>query len=216
MKKVCFCAKHFFWVPWIVAQKQTFSVFPPLKETPGLSLNLSPTSAVLQTNELRNTMFNKKGRAMNKLMIYVAVLIFSTVTITEAYAQGRGRGHHRKAKKEYAKHYEKQRKHTYRYAKERDKADRKYYEKREKAYRKYAKHHHKRYRDHDDWYYDRRFHRRSDYVYFPKHRTYYDPYRRGYVYRRHNDWVFDRAMPSFMVGLDLGRVNVQFMGRLPL
>ncbi|MBK1440845.1 hypothetical protein JHJ32_12670 [Parapedobacter sp. ISTM3] len=152
---------------------------------------------------------------MKQLMIYVAAIVFSVVSVSEATAQGRGKAHE-KARKEHAKYHEKRQKAAYKRDKEIAKSYREYYKERDKAYRAYVKRENKRYRDHDRWYYDRRFHRRSDYVYFPAYRTYYDPYRRGYVYWRNSGWVFAQTMPSFMVGINLGAANVQFMANLPI
>src|SRR5690606_41198221 len=56
------------------------------------------------------------------------------------------------------------------HAKNRDKYYHAYYKNREKSYRKYIKDHGKRYRDHDAWYYNKRFHNRKGYVYFPEDR----------------------------------------------
>ncbi|GGH02704.1 hypothetical protein GCM10007415_43520 [Parapedobacter pyrenivorans] len=171
-------------------------------------------------------MFYVKIDAMKKLVIGIAALAFILGTGLEANAQRRGEGHQGKHKKEYAKQYRKQdkafHKHdrydrsSQKYYEKRDRAYHKYYEKRDREYRKYAKQKRHHYRDHDAWYYGKRFHHRSEYVYFPAYCTYYDPYRRGYVYRSHNAWVFAPTMPSFMVGLNVGALNVQFMANLPL
>jgi len=153
---------------------------------------------------------------MKKLIIYVVAILFGAVATTEVNAQGRGNDRRVKGKKEYVKYHEKRQKAAYKRDKEIAKSYQAYYKTREKAYRDYVKRQHKRYRDHDKWYYDRRFHRRTEYVYFPAYRTYYDPYRRGYVYRHRNAWVFAPTMPSFLVGVNLGNVNVQFMANLPI
>ena len=142
---------------------------------------------------------------MKRLLIGLIALAFIAGSAFDAEAQGRGNGHYKKARKEYAKQHKNQRKHAF-----------KYMDWREKAYRKYVKDHHKRYRDHDAWYRDKRFQHRTDYVYFPEYRTYYDPYRRGYIYRRSNAWVFAPTMPSFFAGVNVGALNVQFMANLPL
>ncbi|MGK6351680.1 hypothetical protein [Parapedobacter sp. DT-150] len=163
---------------------------------------------------------------MKKLLIYIVALVVGSMTLNEVNAQGRGRGHGDKHRKEYTKsrhqghkaaHYGRDRNQPHReYRRESYNSHREYYRERDNAYRGYIKRHNKRYRDHDRWYYDQRFYRRSEYVYFPAYRTYYDPYRRGYIYRRNNAWVFAPTMPSVMVGLNLGSVNVQFMANLPL
>lgn len=148
------------------------------------------------------------------LLIGIAALVLMAGTALEAEAQGRGNNKH--VRKEQAKYHKKQQKHAYKYAEKRDREYRKYYEKREKEYRKYVKNQNKRYRDHDKWYYGSRFYHRTEYVYFPEYRTYYDPYRRGYVYQRNSAWVFTQTMPSVMLGVNIGGLNVQFMSNLPL
>ncbi|MFB2119589.1 hypothetical protein [Parapedobacter sp. 2B3] len=153
---------------------------------------------------------------MKKLAIVIAAFAFIMGTTLEADAQGRGKDRRGKQKKEYVKHHQKQEKAYWKYAKKRDHEYRKFYEKRDREYRKYIKQKRHHYRDHDDWYYGKRFYHRSEYVYFPKYRTYYDPYRRGYVYHRNNAWVFAHTMPSFMMGVNIGGLNVQFMANLPL
>ncbi len=152
---------------------------------------------------------------MKKLLICIAALVFMLGATVDANAQKRGKGHRDKDRKEYAKHHKKRDKAFHKSAKY-DNSYRKYYEKRDRAYRKYVKQKGHRYRDHDAWYYGKQFHHRTEYVYFPAYRTYYDPYRRGYVYRRNNAWVFAPTIPSFMAGLNVGALNVQFMANVPL
>lgn len=163
---------------------------------------------------------------MKNLVIGIAALAFIIGTTFEADAQGRGKGHRGKHKKEYAKqHHRKYDRGPHKHAKydayrkyeaKRDRDYRKYYEKRDREYRKYVKQRGHRYRDHDAWYYGKQFHHRAEYVYFPAYHTYYDPYRRGYVYRRNNAWVFAPTMPSFLMGVNIGALNVQFMANVPL
>lgn len=152
---------------------------------------------------------------MKKMTTYLLVMFLSIGWILTAEAQPHRKAQH-KHKKEYYKKQAKRNKAYAKYAKEERKAIKKYYEKREKAYRKYAKEQRKAYRDHDRWYYSPKFHNRNEYVYFPKYHTYYDPYRRGYVYRSKNKWIFSQQVPTFMAGLNLGNINIQFMGRLPI
>lgn len=151
---------------------------------------------------------------MKKLLICIAALVFMLGATVDANAQKRGKGHRDKDRKEYAK-YQKKRDKAFHKSAKYDHSYRKYYEKRDRAYRKYVKQKGHRYRDHDAWYYGKRFHQRTEYVYFPAYRTYYDPYRRGYVYRRNNVWVFAPTIPSFMAGLNVGALNVQFMANVP-
>lgn len=163
---------------------------------------------------------------MKKLLITIVALAFVVGTTIDANGRGRGKGHRGKHKSEYVKQhrkhdkaYHKEARYDQSYRKYHEKRDReylKYYEKRDHEYRNYVKQKKHHYRDHDAWYYGKRFHHRSEYVYFPAYRTYYDPYRRGYVYRSHHAWVFAPAMPSFMARLNIGALNVQFMANLPL
>lgn len=163
---------------------------------------------------------------MKKVLIAIAALLCITGTTLETNAQGRGNGHKNHHKKEHVKQHRKHGKAAHRsaqhekaYWKHVEKREReylKYYEKRDREYRKYVKQRNQRYRDHDAWYYGKRFHHRSEYVYFPAYRTYYDPYRRGYVYRQNNAWVFAPTMPSFLAGVNIGALNVQFMANVPL
>lgn len=164
---------------------------------------------------------------MKKLIVYAVALMLGAASFSDVHAQPGRKGHGRWNKKEHAKYRHARQKATYEYARERDKAAYEYrrerdkaylayYRERDKEYRAYIKKRNKRYRDHDAWYYGPRFYHRSEYVYFPAYRTYYDPYRRGYVYWHDRAWVFAPTMPSFLVGLNLGAVNVQFMANLPM
>src|SRR5690606_38699247 len=145
--------------------------------------------------------------------IYPVLLVVAFLfAITDISAQPRHKKHE-KARKEYAK-------------------------KREKAYKSYKK-------DERKWFNDRRHHderyrkgrgrevkyvkrngppswapahgyRAKHHVYFRDYYTFYDPYRAGYVYRTNNGWRFSRNIPSFMVGVDLGRDRIQLLTDLPL
>lgn len=163
---------------------------------------------------------------MRNLALTIAAIAFMAGTVLEANAQRRGKGPRGQHKNAYSKQHRAHDKALHKSAKY-DKAYRKYeakksheyrkyYEKRDREYRKYVKQRGHRYRDHDEWYYNKRFHHRTEYVYFPAYRTYYDPYRRGYVYRRNNAWVFAATRPSFLVGVNMGALNVQFMANVPL
>ena len=151
---------------------------------------------------------------MKRLLIGIMALVFTAGVSVDADAQGRGHGnghgnngHGRyvRARKAYVQHYDNHRGQSFKYA-----------DQREKAYRKYIKETHKHYHDHDAWYHGKRFEHRSEYVYFPAYHTYYDPYRRGYLYRHSNTWVFSPTMPSFFAGVNVGALSVQFMANLPL
>lgn len=154
--------------------------------------------------------------AMKRSTIYIVALVFSLFIVTDLNAQGHGNGNRGRGKKEYVKRHKDHHKVYQRHAKGHEKSYKEYYKSRDKSYRNYIKSSGKRYRDHDAWYYNKRFHHRSEYVYFPKYRTYYDPYHRRYIYRRHNSWAYSPVMPSFMVGLDFGNLNIQLMGDLPI
>jgi len=156
-----------------------------------------------------------EDKVMKKLLICIAAFVFLLGSTFDANAQKRGKGHWEKERKEYAKHHKKRERDFHGDAKY-NHSYRKHYDRRDHAYRKYVKQKGLRYRDHDAWYYGKRFHYRTEYVYFPAYRTYYDPYRRGYVYRRNHAWVFAPTMPSFMVGLNVDALNVQFTATVPL
>src|SRR5690606_35669096 len=104
------------------------------------ALNLLIPSAVLLKNS-NWWVFTVNTNVMKKFLIGIVALALIGGTTLEAEAQGRG--HHKHARKEYAKHYQKQRKHAFKYAEKRNKEYYKYYEKRDKAYRKYIKNQHK-------------------------------------------------------------------------
>lgn len=115
-----------------------------------------------------------------------------------------------------------------------EKARKEYVKKREKAYKSYKKQTRKwnddRRRDDNRRYRDGRHvkftgppswapahgYRAKHHVYFRDYQTFYDPHRGGYVYRSNNGWRFSRNVPSFMVGVDLGRARVQLLTDLPL
>jgi len=141
---------------------------------------------------------------MKKLLICMAAFVFLVGASMNVQAQKRGKGGREKAIHHHVKHD-----HHARH-------DHKYKDKHKHAYLK-IKHKEVHHRGHDKWYNGKRFHRhRTEYVYFPAYRTYYDPYRRGYVYMHNHAWVFAPTMPSFMLGLNFDAVQVQFAAQLPL
>lgn len=151
---------------------------------------------------------------MKKLLTFSVALVLSmSFFLVEAQPH---RSNQSKHKKEYYKKQNKRHKDRVKYNEKDRKAARKYYEKREKEYAKYIKKKNKKYRDHDSWYYAPKFYNRSEYVYFPKYKTYYDPFRRAYVYKNKNKWVSVPTMPSFMVGLNIGGLQMQFIKDLPV
>lgn len=161
---------------------------------------------------------------MKKSLIYGLLFIFSFGAAFSANAQShRNKNYRHRENHAYKherprhwqnsrddRHYHKRSKYAHHYKNEHH-----YYAKREVAYRRYISKRHKAYRDHDRWYYAPRFYNRSEYVYFPRFKTYYDPFRRVYVYQRNRKWVYAPSMPSFMLGINLGNVSVQFLSRLP-
>ena len=53
-------------------------------------------------------------------------------------------------------------------------------------------------------------------VFFRDYRTFYDPYRSGYVYRVDDRWRFSPDIPAFLADIDLRRARVQIMADIPL
>lgn len=58
--------------------------------------------------------------------------------------------------------------------------------------------------------------RANRHVYFPDYYTFYDPRRNGYSYWSGNGWIFSPTLPSFMLGVDLGRARIQVMDNVPI
>ncbi|MFD1772270.1 hypothetical protein [Sphingobacterium suaedae] len=155
---------------------------------------------------------------MKKFTLMIATgLILFTVGINQAIAQRGGddkywerRKEADKKRHEYIREREKKRDEYYR---ERDKKEAEYY--RESAKRR--KEYYKERRKHGipSWArahrYDARHH-----VYFRDYRTFYDPYRGGYVYLDGGNWRFSASIPSFMINVDLGRANIRVMNDVPV
>ncbi|RKO70724.1 hypothetical protein D7322_15760 [Sphingobacterium puteale] len=146
-----------------------------------------------------------------KKILYFALAIGGLALITpkESSAQHRGNDREWKHEKEHRKYEEK-----------RDKEERKYWEKREKEerkhYKKVAKYYRKEYRHGPPAWarahrYDNRHH-----VYFRDYKTFYDPYRNGYVYMRNGKWSFSASVPSFMLNVNLGAANIRVVKDVPI
>ncbi|HET8572459.1 MAG TPA: hypothetical protein VFL76_01195 [Edaphocola sp.] len=158
---------------------------------------------------------------MKKIITLTFLSLFLMGGAGFANAQGRGhqqREHHHQTRNDHGRdQYRQVNRHAdrHQYAHYRHHDAGRYYSHREKAYRSYVRRYHKPYRDYDRWYYAPRFYHHDGYVYFPGYHTYYDPYRRVYIYRDRDRWVPTPSMPSLLVGVNLGNVRVQFMSRLP-
>lgn len=164
---------------------------------------------------------------MKKIITLTFIALFLIGGAGLANAQGRGhqkqeRYHQDRSYRGHDKHRQQSRERDhYRHDSHREvyysrpRYTEKHYGYREKYYREYVRRYHKHYRDYDRWYYAPKFYNRNEYVYFPGYQTYYDPYRRVYIYRERDRWVPTPIMPHLMVGVNLGNVQVQFMGKLP-
>src|SRR5436309_1608655 len=131
-------------------------------------------------------------------MIYFALAIGGLVLMAPQQSSAQYRGHEREWKqdKERRKYEEKRDKEYRKYLEKREKEDRKYHKEVAKSYRKGYRH------GAPAWAsahrYDSRHH-----VYFRDYKTFYDPYRGGYVYMRNGRWNFSSNVPSFMLNVNL-------------
>lgn len=145
---------------------------------------------------------------MKKKVIYLLLaMIFMLGGSVEVQAQ-RNQGNKKywkqveKAEKDRAKYIRKQNKNREKYYKDVAKLQRKYY----KGYKKigpppWAK----------AYGYDARHH-----VYFADYRTFYDPYRGGYVFLNDGNWSFSVEMPSFMINVNLGNARTRIIREVPI
>lgn len=109
-----------------------------------------------------------------------------------------------KSNKKYWKQVEKAEKQRSKYIRKQNKEDDKYYRKYQvrrngpppwaKAHGYKAKHH----------------------IYFTDYRTFYDPYRGGYVYLNGGTWGFSVNLPSFLINVDLGRARTRIISNIPI
>ncbi|WP_293939240.1 hypothetical protein [Sphingobacterium sp. UBA5996] len=144
-------------------------------------------------------------------MIYFAVAIGGLVLLAPQQASAQHRVHEREWKqdKERRKYEEKRDKEYRKYLEKREKEDRKYRKEVAKSYRKGYGHRTPAWaRAHR---YDNRHH-----VYFRDYKTFYDPYRGGYVYMRNGRWNFSANVPSFMLNVNLGAANIRVVKEVPI
>lgn len=130
----------------------------------------------------------------------------------DAHAQRYDRDNGRD-KKEYSKHYKERNKDREKYYKEMRKADNEYHKNRAKAAKKYGK---VASRYHAPAWGKRHNYHGDRHVYFKEYNTYYDPRRAGYVYLDGGRWAFSASVPTFLLNVDLGRAQIQFIQDVPL
>ena len=152
---------------------------------------------------------------MRNKIAYLITLVFIFFAFQSLQAQSYHKGK-KYYKKEYYKKKSKQSKAYAKYLKKEQKALKKYHKERQKAYKKMVKNQRKARRSHPSWYGHGRYKNNHGYVYFPAYKTYYDPHNRRYVYKNRNKWVRSSSLPTVLTNVDLGRVQVQFLSRLPI
>lgn len=162
---------------------------------------------------------NFKFNGMKNVIVYgAAMVLFMVGAITEVHAQ---RGHkedkywerRKEADKKRAEYIRENEKKRDEYIRERRKKEDEYYRESTKRRREY----HKEVRKHGRpvWASAHRYDERN-HIYFPDYRTFYDPYRGGYVFLNGGRWAFSAQIPSFMINVDLGRANVRILKDIPL
>lgn len=146
-----------------------------------------------------------------KNIIYLAVALGGLTLAAPKESSAQYRSHDREWKevKEHRK-----------YEQKRDKEYRKYLKKRERDERKYhhkiAKHGKRLHRyGPPAWAMAHRYNNKH-HVYFRDYKTFYDPYRNGYVYRRNGRWNFSANVPSFMLNVNLGAARIQVVKDVPI
>jgi len=150
---------------------------------------------------------NYENLGIMKKLISIAVGCLSLVLATPALTQAQHRGHGDHGwhgNKDREKYIRKREKEYDKYVRERDKQDRKYWK---HAY----EHDHGRPRWASAHHYDMRHH-----VYFSDYKTFYDPYRGGYVYMTNGRWNFSVNVPSFLVNVNLGNAAIRVVKDVPL
>lgn len=162
----------------------------------------------------------------NILLIMLMAILFTIGGNIEVQAQ-RNNGNNsnknywnqvEKAEKERNKYIRKQNKELDKYYREVQKQEKKYYKKAAKRQKDYYKKLHKygpRHYAPPFWAkahgYDARNH-----IYFTDYRTFYDPYRCGYVYIKGGNWTFSVNIPSFLINVDLGRARTRVIRNVPI
>ena len=151
-------------------------------------------------------------------LITFAFLLSSQVAV---FAQGYRYKKSEKHQKEYYKNQKERRK----YEEKRQKERRKYLEKQRKERIKYQKKINKLPgRVYPNSTYNNRIilpswakaHRYTAkrHVYFRDYNVFYDARRQGYVYLHKNKWRFSKAVPSYLIGVDLNRARIQVLNDL--
>lgn len=152
------------------------------------------------------------------VFITIAATILLVVGRTEVKAQRYEKDkkyweHRKEADKKRDEYYRERDKKRAEYARERRKKEEEYYRESSKRHREYLKERHKH--GLPGWAgahrYDARHH-----VYFRDYRTFYDPYRGGYVFVDSGNWRFSAEIPSFMINVDLGRANIRIVKDVPI
>ena len=158
---------------------------------------------------------------MKKRMIYLLMVLIFMMGLgihTEVLAQ-RSQGDKKywkqieKAEKERAKYIRKQNKDRVKYYRDIRKQDDKFFKEAVKRQRKY----YKAYRTNGPppWAnahgYDARHH-----IYFRDYRTFYDPYRGGYVFVNGGNWSFSVDIPAFMVNVNLDNARTTVIRDIPV
>lgn|SRR5690554_1219934 len=146
---------------------------------------------------------------MKRKMIYLlmAMILMMGIGHVEAQAQ------RNKADKKYWKQIEKAEKERAKYIRKQNKNREKFYKEAAKRQRKY----YKGYRTNGPppwakaYGYNARHH-----IYFKEYRTFYDPYRGGYVYLNGGNWIFSVDIPAFMVNINLGNARARIVSDIPV
>jgi len=156
---------------------------------------------------------------MKNILLYgAAIALFTVGGFREVQAQRYDNDdkyweHRKEADKRRAEYARESDKKRAEYIRESRKEDEEYYresaKKRKEYYKEMRKH------DRPAWakahHYDARNH-----VYFRDYRTFYDPYRGGYVFLDGGRWTFSAQIPSIMVNVDLGRANIKVLRDIPV
>ncbi len=156
---------------------------------------------------------------MKNILAYsLAITFFIIGGITDAQAQRHKKEdkyweHRKEADKKRAKYIRENEKKRAKYIRERRKKEKKYYKESAKRRKEYYKEMRKHRRP--VWAGAHRYDARN-HVYFRDYRTFYDPYRGGYVFLDGGRWTFSAQLPSFMINVDLGRANIRVIKDIPI
>ena len=149
------------------------------------------------------------------LCITVGALLTTTASVSaQRYENDKEYWKHRKeTDKKRAEYYREHDKKRAEYYRERDKKKHEYYKEASKKRKEYYKEVYKN--DAPFW---AKAHKYNSvhHVYFRDYKTFYDPYREGYVFLDRGNWRFSSVLPSFLVGIDLGRARIKFIDNIPI